>query len=482
MTYSIINSKNLEGSTRLDPQFYQLKFIKNRNKIKSIPNTVSFQKIADIFTKGIFNINADNYVERGIPFVRVSNLRNGFVEESNIVFIPKSIHDQNSKTILNKGDIILSKTAYPAAALVNMEECNISQDTIGIKINSKYIKTVKPSFIVSFLNAKHGYLLMQQWFQGNVQTHLALSDAKTILIPILDASIQKKIDKFFWKSNDYSTKAKYFFNDAVKIIEQEIQLESIFNKKICYVQNSDEIIQSKRYDAEYFQPLYFQLKENIKNYKYGYSKLKDICDNQNKKINPKKDFSSKEFDYVELNGINLFLGIIEKTEKVFGRDAPSRAKMKLQKNDIVASSVEGSIGRVALINTDQKNLLGSTGFFVFRTKSLPSEYLLALIKSRVLGLQIKREATGSILASTNSESLENIIVPNIPKEKRVRIAVLVKKAHEYYEKSKQLFSISVNAMDLALDKNEQTSINFLNKVPSFDTQSQIPTVNRKKIF
>ena len=453
MNYSIIKAENLEGSTRLDSQFYQSKFIKNRNKIKSLPNIVEFHKIADTFTKGIFNIQAENYAEYGIPFVRISNLHSGFIEESNIKFIPKLIHNKNSKTILNKGDIILSKTAYPAAVLVNVPECNISQDIIGIKINSKYAQIVKPSFIVSFLNSKPGYLLMEQWFQGNVQTHLALSDAKNILIPILNIKIQEKIDEIFWKSNDYSTKAKQFFYDAVQIIENEIKLKDISNAKINYVKHSNDVISSKRYDAEYFQPLYYELKKNIKSYEYGYSNLNDICNNQIKKINPKKDFQDETFDYVELNGINPLLGIVEKTEKIFGRDAPSRARILLQKNDIIVSSVEGSIEKVALINTKQRNLLGSTGFFVFRSKSLSSEYVLALMKSKVVGLQIKREATGSILAATNSESLRNIIVPNIPEEKRIEITLLVKKAHEYYEKSKQLFYESVKSVDLALDGN-----------------------------
>jgi len=464
MIYSIIKLKDLEGSTRLDSQFYQSKFVKNRNKIKSLHNIIKFHEIAHTFTKGIFNIQAENYVEYGIPFVRVSNLRNGFIEESNLVFIPKNIHDENIKTMLKKGDIVLSKTAYPAASLVNMEECNLSQDIIGIKINSKYIQTIKPSFIVSFLNSKHGYLLMEQWFQGNVQTHLALSDAKNILVPVLSIKIQEHIDELFWKSNNHSTKAKEFFSEAIKIIEKEIEIEKITNTKTSYIKNSRDIIQAKRYDAEYFQPLYSQLKDNIMNYEYGYSDLNAVCDNKNKKINPKKDFPHKEFDYIELSGINSFLGIVEKTESILGIDAPNRARMLLEKNDIVVSSVEGSIGKVALINTDQDNLLGSTGFFVFDSNDIPSEYVLALMKSDVLGLQIKREATGSILAAVNSGSLKNIIVPNIPYEKITKIVSLVRNAHKNYEKSRQLFNMSIQSVDLALDKNEQTAINFLNTV------------------
>ena len=464
MIYSIIKSANLEGLTRLDPQFYQSKFIENRNRIKSMLGVLKFRDIASTFTKGIFDIKAENYVKDGIPFVRVSNLRNGFIQESNLVFIPKNIHDENPKTKLNRGDIILSKTAYPAASLVNVKECNLSQDTIGIKIDPKYVKKIKSSFIVSFLNSQHGQLLMEQYFQGNIQMHLGLFDAKNILIPILNMDIQEKIDDCFWKSNELSVKAKKFFNQAIKIIENEIGLEELSNSKTSYIKNSSDVIRSKRYDAEYFQPFYFQLKENIMGYEHGYSNLDSVCRNKNKKINPIKNFPYEEFDYVELSGINPFLGIIETTEKFYGYDAPSRARMVLQKNNIVVSSVEGSIGRVALIDTDRKNFLGSTGFFVFEPNKFPSEYVLALMKSNVVAFQIKREATGSILASSNLESLKNVIIPNIPKAKVTKIVSLVRDAHKNYKKSRQLFDTTIELIDLALTKNEKTSMKFLDKL------------------
>lgn len=453
MVFSIIKSNDLEGLTRLDPQFYQSKFVENREIIKCMVNVVKLGDIASDFRKGIFDIKAENYVEDGVPFVRVSNLRRGFIEESNLVFLPKDIHDKNPQTKLNRGDIILSKTAYPAASLVNVPECNLSQDTIGVKIDSKYITRIKSSSIVAFLNSKYGQLLMEQWFQGNVQMHLGLVDAKNILIPILHIKIQEKIDKLFWESGNQYAEAKNLFKQAIKIIEDEIRVEEILNTKSHYIKNSDDVIRSGRCDAEYFQPFHFQLKNAIIRYKHGYSNLDSVCRNKSKKINPAKNFPYDEFNYVELNNINPFLGIVETTERFNGYDAPNRARIPLQKNDVVVSSVEGSIDRVALITTESKNLLGSTGFFVFEAHGCPSEYVLALMKSRVVGLQIKREATGSILASSKPESLKNIIIPAIPEEQVTKIVALVKNAHANYEKSKYIFNTIIQLVDSALAKN-----------------------------
>lgn len=454
MVFSIIKSNDLEGLTRLDPQFYQPKFVENRKIIKCMANVVKFGDIASSFRKGIFDLKAEDYVEDGMPFVRVSNLRHGFIEESNLVFLPTNLHDENLQTRLNRGDIILSKTAYPAASLVNVPECNLSQDTIGVKIDSNYFIKIKPSFIVAFLNSKYGQLLMEQWFQGNVQMHLGLVDAKNILIPILNIKIQEKIDKLFWESSKQYAEAKNLFEQAIKIIEDEIGIEQISNTKYHYIKNSDDVIHSRRCDAEYFQPFYFQLKDMIMHYEYGYTNLDSVCRNKDTKINPVKHFPYDEFNYVELNNINPFLGIVETTERFHGYDAPSRARIPLQKNDVVASSVEGSIDRVALITTESKNLLGSTGFFVFETYKFPSEYVLALIKSKLVKLQIKREATGSILAASSPKSLKNIIIPAIPKKQITKIAALVKKAHTNYEKSRCLFDSTIRLVDSALTKKD----------------------------
>ena len=74
-------------------------------------------------------------------------------------------------------------------------------------------------------------------------------------------------------------------------------------------------------------------------------------------------------DYLDISNVNS-LGIVNlnKIEKVSFKEAPSRARRKVEKFDIVISSVRTNLQAVAFIDFDKDNLICSTGFFVCRPK------------------------------------------------------------------------------------------------------------------
>jgi type I restriction enzyme, S subunit len=132
------------------------------------------------FAKGIFDINADAYTESGVPFVRIGDLRAGMIDERGLAFIPEEIHATEAKTELLRGDVVLSKTAYPAAALVTFVRGNTSQNTIAARLSSDAARIWQPEAIVAYLCSRLGQRLMWRQFQGNVQLHLSLDDARKV--------------------------------------------------------------------------------------------------------------------------------------------------------------------------------------------------------------------------------------------------------------------------------------------------------------
>lgn len=68
---------------------------------------------------------------------------------------------------------------------------------------------------------------------------------------------------------------------------------------------------------------------------------------------------------------------------MLGKEAPSRARRVLKTGDVIVSSVEGSLGKVAFVDSAQDGYLASTGFFQFRSKEILPEALLMLAKSIV---------------------------------------------------------------------------------------------------
>jgi type I restriction enzyme S subunit len=82
------------------------------------------------------------------------------------------------------------------------------------------------------------------------------------------------------------------------------------------------------------------------------------------KINPES--SDAEITYFDIGGIDNEKNRIAETTIIPGRDASSRARQALRKNDILFSTVRPYLKKIAQIEKDYNNPIASTGFAVIR--------------------------------------------------------------------------------------------------------------------
>jgi restriction endonuclease S subunit len=129
--------------------------------------------------------------------------------------------------------------------------------------------------------------------------------------------------------------------------------------------------------------------------------------------------------------------------------------------NVVASTVEGSLDKVALVSEEYHGAIGSTGFFVLRPRNVPSGYLLALTKSITIREQMCCESSGTILAAVSATSLRNIIVPNIPPDKRDKIASFVQQSHAARREAKALLEKAKRAVEIAIEEGEDKAMEFI---------------------
>jgi type I restriction enzyme S subunit len=105
---SIIPANKLEGAIRLDSDYYQVKYLKNKQFLGT-KECKTILELTDYVKKGIFDISPEKYLEEGIPLIRVKDIKGGFLDYSTMVFISEEDHTKEKKTELNIGDIVFSK-------------------------------------------------------------------------------------------------------------------------------------------------------------------------------------------------------------------------------------------------------------------------------------------------------------------------------------------------------------------------------------
>src|SRR3989344_1370659 len=381
ITYSIIKKSQLEGALRMDAEYYQPEFLKLRNIIEK--NSLSFEDIIVEFGSGK-NLNQtanNNYIK----FIRTKNVQNS----------------------------------------------TFSDNVIRIKI-----KGINPFYVSVLLNSEVGYLLMEQIEKGSARPLISRENLNALKVPKISNNEQIYFEKIINQSENFIENSKLFYSQAENLLLEELGLKDFKNEENLFsIVNLSEVKKAYRIDAEYFQLKYEKLISKIKNYKNGFDSFDNLIEISNMKIevNPEK-----EYKYIELADVNENLGIVDDIQIIKGKDLPSRAKMKLQKNDVIVSSVEGSTNKVALINKDIKDLVGSTGFFILREKYFQPEVNLILIKSIIIKALLKREAQGTILTAIPSSSLKRIILPKLNSDIQQKIADLVRKSHQARKKAKEL--------------------------------------------
>jgi type I restriction enzyme, S subunit len=165
------------------------------------------------------------------------------------------------------------------------------------------------------------------------------------------------------------------------------------------------------------------------------------------------------YKYIELANIGSN-GVIEDIIITEGKDLPSRARRIVKTNDVIVSSVEGSLSSCAIIPKELNDSMCSTGFYVINSKYINSESLLLLFKSAVTYL-MEKGCSGTILTAINNEEFYKIPLPLIDDKIQKTIAKKIQSSLAMQSKSHQLLEAAKKAVEIAIDKNEGTAMDFL---------------------
>ena len=296
---------------------------------------------------------------------------------------------------------------------------------------------------------------------GITRPALDYSAIKSFLIPDLDRSFQEIIASYCCQAEKSQEDSKQRYNEAQTLLLAELGLAGWQPKhQLTFVKDFSDTESVGRIDANYFQPKYNEIVDAIKNYADGWDTLENQVRIKDTNFNPDAE---TEYKYIELANIGNN-GEITDCIVEQGEDLPTRARRKVTAEDVIVSSIEGSLESIALITEEYDDALCSTGFHVVQSDVLNSKVLLVLLKSIVGQLQLKKGCSGTILTAINKEEFSKIAVPKIKEEKQVEIEQKVIESFNLRNRAKDLLEHAKSAVEIAIEQNEQTAINWLESV------------------
>ena len=433
---------------RVDAELYNKNFALFKTAIKHISYT-NFSNECLVIKKGIFDIKSNCYCGSGIPFVRISNLKNMVIDTSEIVYISDEENRRNYKTELSKGDIILSKTAIAVASIVNLEKCNVSQDTIAIKL--KQDSKVLSHYVVVFLNTKYGLEQLQRRFTGNIQMHLNLEECKNeILIPIFSIEFQKQVQRIFEKSIAFGKESTQLYAAAENQLLSELGLKDwqTKNENINVKALKESFLSSGRLDAEYYQSKYDALFAQLSNYECN--TLKQIV-NINKSVEPGSDaYQDNGIPFVRVSDVDKF-GISD--PNIFLSPDDFDLQELRPKKDTILLSKDGSVGIAYKVEKDLDCITsGALLHLTVFNQDYNPDYLTLVLNSKIVKMQAERDANGAIIQHWKPSEIEQVIIPKLPKSIQDEISSKIQKSFALKAESKRLLEEAKMMVEKGIEK------------------------------
>ena len=203
-------------------------------------------------------------MSNGIPFIRIENIKGGFdIDDAELIYISEFDHKRLSNSALKVDDLILSKVGnsigYFARVDELINECNISENNIGIKLHS--FPHERKHYILTYLNTHYANKLVLRRRSGNAQPKLNVGDLTYIPIPLFSTDLELKISELVIRSKYTIELSKSAYRDAENILLDKLELIEwrIPSKTQSVKKVSESFIESGRLDAEYYQPKYDEL-------------------------------------------------------------------------------------------------------------------------------------------------------------------------------------------------------------------------------
>ena len=315
------------------------------------------------------------YVEEGIPMVRVTDVKPGDLLLDGCQFVTEDVFEKfTANHVPHKGDIVISRVGtYGNFAYVadDIKFC-LGQNTsiIAPRINSRYL--------YYFLQSPFTRRQIESRVVGSTQKTLSLKNIKELEVPCPDEVTQKKI------ANVLETIDLKIANNN-RINRNLEQLARILLKKWMKDQNKE----------------------------YELVPLTDVAN-----INPKLYSEKDPWPYINyLDTSSITQGVISCIQFINPNieKLPSRAKRIVQENDIIFSTVRPNQLHYGIIKEPMKNMLVSTGFAVVRSKyeSVDSAILyLCLTDKEFIGtMQQLAEESTSTFPSIKPSDLNECRIP-----------------------------------------------------------------------
>lgn len=150
----------------------------------------TLDSLATEVTVGYVGTMADEYVARGVPFLRSLNVNPFLINTNDLKFIKPEFHAKIKKSALRPGDVVIVRTGKPGTCAVIpdwLEDANCSDLVIA-----RCGPELRPRFLCYWVNSVASHHVSSH-LVGAVQQHFNVGAAKTMMVAAPSLKVQDQV-------------------------------------------------------------------------------------------------------------------------------------------------------------------------------------------------------------------------------------------------------------------------------------------------
>ncbi len=414
MIISRVQLLELNKLKRLDPEFYNPKFLKLE---ESLNGAFSLGDVANL-KLGTSLINFNNKDCRAY-YLRTGDFKEYRIDFSNVMRVPD---DLLGVEVQDKDIIITRKGQVGQVWLVDSSKKKIFISSEIIRIRVKEPEVISPYYLAAYLASLLAQDQIKRLESGMSIMSISKSDLSDVKI--------KKLKNYEEITKTYKNAEKYISNFYE------------FNKKAdSLLQSSIEYRKNKNYSKQGFSIKISQVKKNNNLDVFSYLPKNELinCINLNKIAHIKsgaevgvKSYQKSGIKFLRVGNITKY-GLINKAQKYIGKEVYNKFKSRYKPNkgDILLTK-DGTPGIALVYDYDEDSIIsGGIVRLIIQNKDYNPYYIANYINSFLGQENISSFIAGSNIRHLKIKDIETLKIPVITKDCRNKIGQLAQAAINY---------------------------------------------------
>lgn len=347
-------------------------------------------RIGDICTSfsGFTPAASDLFPSGKYPYFKVAEMNR---EANQRVLTDTDAYVKDSRKFFPKGAIVFPKNG---AAIATNKKRILGQDSI-VDLNTGGVEPNKDLVRTDYLFYLFQHIDFAQYMRRGAVPTLDLKSVLAIEIELPSLSDQQYI-----------------------VTELDL-LSGIIEKKNAQLRTLERLAESL------FIETFGNLIANDRNWRMG--TLNEFIEDKKRILRATKFYKPDEVvHYIDISSIdNKAHSMTSTTEFVFN-EAPSRAQQIVQNGDVLVSMVRPNLRNVAIVSSEDKNLVASSGFCVLRSLSSNGEFLKQLVLSDFFTDYLLTRVSGANYPAVREEDIKECKLGIPPAELQLEFSNKIK--------------------------------------------------------